>query len=77
MMILSTTNRDTQGLVKRESSVEFGNIQEEIDSRRQELEKTYQANLNELGQTCLINEKKLQEKYHEPVSCLYFFALNG
>ncbi|XP_045109781.1 1-phosphatidylinositol 4,5-bisphosphate phosphodiesterase classes I and II-like isoform X4 [Portunus trituberculatus] len=58
---------DTVGLVKRESSQEFGMIQEELDSRLQELDKAHQATLNELGQALIINEKKLQEKYHEPI----------
>lgn len=65
---LAGTLRDTVGLVKRESSQELGMIQEELDSRLQELEKAYQASLNELGQALLLNEKKLQEKHHEPVS---------
>ncbi|KAG0723338.1 1-phosphatidylinositol 4,5-bisphosphate phosphodiesterase classes I and II [Chionoecetes opilio] len=42
-------------------------IQEELDTRLQELDKTHQASLNELGQAYLTNEKKLQEKYHEPI----------
>lgn len=49
--------------MKRESSQEL-----ELDSRLQELEKMYQTSLNELGQTLIVNEKKLQEKHHEPVS---------
>lgn len=70
-MVVCVTNRDTVGLVKRESSQEFGMIQEELDSRLQELEKTHQASLSELGQGLIVNEKKLQEKYHEPVSLFY------
>lgn len=58
---------DTVGLVKGEGSQEIGTIHEELDTRLQELEKTHQASLSELGQALIINEKKLQEKYHEPI----------
>lgn len=64
----ATAPRDTVGLVKRESSQELGMGQEELDSRLQELEKLHQANLNDIWQTLIINEKKQQEKHHEPVS---------
>ncbi|XP_069955490.1 1-phosphatidylinositol 4,5-bisphosphate phosphodiesterase classes I and II isoform X4 [Cherax quadricarinatus] len=55
------------GTVKRESTQELGSMQEELEARLQELEKSYQASLNELGQAILLAEKKLQEKYHEPI----------
>lgn len=54
--------------MKQESSQELGMVQEELDSRLQELEKVHQASLNDLRQTLIVNEKKLQEKHHEPVS---------
>lgn len=62
-----TPPRDTVGLVK-ESSQEQDLVQKELENRKQELEKEYQASLNELRQTLFVNEKKQQEKYHEPVS---------
>ncbi|XP_050724739.1 1-phosphatidylinositol 4,5-bisphosphate phosphodiesterase classes I and II-like isoform X3 [Eriocheir sinensis] len=63
----SSKPMDTVGLVKRESSQELGMVQEELDSRLQELEKVHQASLNDLRQTLIINERKLQEKHHEPI----------
>ncbi|XP_045617004.1 1-phosphatidylinositol 4,5-bisphosphate phosphodiesterase classes I and II isoform X3 [Procambarus clarkii] len=63
----ATKGIEPTGPVKRESAQELSTMQEELDARLQELEKSYQASLNELGQATLIAEKKLQEKYHEPI----------
>lgn len=62
-----STNKpfEPTGTFKRESTQELGSIQEELDTRVQELEKSYQASYNELEQASLTAEKKLKEKFHE------------
>ncbi|KAK7073957.1 hypothetical protein SK128_018494, partial [Halocaridina rubra] len=51
----------------KEGSQELSTMQEELEERLEDLDKSYQASLNELMQTHIIAEKKLQEKYHEPI----------
>lgn len=59
--------REPSGPVKKEGSQELSTMQEELEEKLQELDKAHQASLNELMQSQLIGEKKLQEKYHEPI----------
>lgn len=64
---ISTKGIEPSGPVKKEGSQELSTMQEELEEKLQELDKAHQASLNELMQSQLIGEKKLQEKYHEPI----------
>ncbi|XP_068231340.1 1-phosphatidylinositol 4,5-bisphosphate phosphodiesterase classes I and II isoform X7 [Palaemon carinicauda] len=64
--------REPSGPVKKEGSQELSTMQEELEEKLQEQDKAHQRSLNEIMQSQLIAEKKLQEKYHE----LIFTALD-
>ncbi|XP_068231344.1 1-phosphatidylinositol 4,5-bisphosphate phosphodiesterase classes I and II isoform X11 [Palaemon carinicauda] len=69
---ISTKGIEPSGPVKKEGSQELSTMQEELEEKLQEQDKAHQRSLNEIMQSQLIAEKKLQEKYHE----LIFTALD-